>query len=202
MRRLLMRAVSLLGLAVLLGTGCAAAPEPTHEETPAASPTPDLEELRIQYGLPDCPDTDPNAEPVADGLPRTDLQCLGSDKRVNLAGLPREPMVINFWAQWCGPCREEAPYLRTVSADSDATFVGINYSDPLPDWAIEFAGLVEWFYPHVQDPDQTLQSPLKIPGLPSTLFVTADGRVAGLHPGQIHSEAELRELMERYLGRS
>lgn len=190
-----------MALVLVLVVGCVSDPEPTPEPpTPSPSEEVDLEQLRLEYGLPECPETDRDAEPVEGGLPQTELPCLGTEQSVNLAGLPREPMVINFWAQWCGPCREESPYLREVAAASDVTFIGINYDDPQPDWAIEFAGLVEWFYPHVQDIDRELQSPLRIAGLPTTLFVTADGVVAGSHPGQVHSEQELLDLMETYLG--
>lgn len=197
-----------IGLLALLA-GCVSAPVPTPPEPappppPPPSPTaePDLEQLRLDYGLPECPETDPDAEAVDGGLPHTELACLGTDQVVNLAGLPREPMVINLWAQWCGPCRAESPYLREVSASSDVAFIGINYDDPKPDWAIEFAGLVEWFYPHIQDMDRELQVPLKIAGIPSTLFVTADGVIAGVHPGEVTSEQELRDLMEQYLGQA
>lgn len=188
---------------VLLLSGCLSSPRlPTGVPVPQeTTPGPaELEELRWEFGLPDCPQTDPDAVAVAGGLPETALQCLGSPVTVNLAGLPREPMVINFWAQWCGPCREEAPFLREIAATSDVTFLGINYDDPKPDWAIEFAGLVEWFYPHIQDMDRELQSSIGVPGLPMTLFVNADGQVEGRHPGQIHSEQELLDLMQTHLG--
>lgn len=51
----------------------------------------DLAALAERYGLPDCPETDPDAPAVDGGLPRTDLACLGSGTRVNLAGLPAHP---------------------------------------------------------------------------------------------------------------
>lgn len=103
----------------------------------------DLAALAERYGLPDCPETDPDAPAVDGGLPRTDLACLGSGTRVNLAGLPRTPTIVNVWAQWCEPCREEAAFLREGLAELDGvSFVGINYNDPKPDWAVEFAGLV------------------------------------------------------------
>lgn len=195
----------LLGcLALLALTACGAqttgAPTMDASEVPAPAENIDLEQLRIEYGLPECPETAPDVEAVDGGLPQTDLDCLGSDQKVNLAGLAREPMVINFWAQWCGPCREEAPYLREVSRDSDVSFYGINYNDPQADWAIEFAGLVEWRYPHIQDMDKATQVPLRLPGLPTTIFVDADGRVAGVHAGAVDSSGQLRELMEQHLG--
>ena len=170
---------------------------------PASPPVPQqrLEELRVGYGLPDCPTTDPAAEQIDGGLPRTALLCLGSDTVVNLAGLPREPMIINLWAQWCAPCREESPYLRAALADLEGvTFLGINYDDDKPDWALEFADLAGWTYPHVMDRDKTLRVPLKIPGVPTTYFVAADGRIVGTHAGVLESTQQLKDLSARYLG--
>lgn len=169
-------------------------------ETAATAPA-DLAALREQFGLPDCPATDAAAAPVAGGLPQTALPCLGGDTTVNLAGLPRTPTIINLWAQWCGPCREEAPFLREGLAELDGvSFVGVNYNDPKPDWAVEFAGLVGWVYPHVMDQDKTLQVPLRVPGLPTTYFVDADGRITGVHAGPLESTEQLRELATTYLG--
>lgn len=190
-------------LALVL-TSCGS-PEPTPDLTaqpvPEVSTTVDLNALRQQYGLPECPDTDPAAESIQDGLPRTELACLGTDQVVNLAGLPREPMVLNFWAQWCAPCRQEAPYLREAfQLQSDVAFVGINYQDPQPDWALEFAALAEWNYPHIQDMERTLQTPLKVPGLPVTLFVSANGEVAARHVGGLESTEQLLGLIDEHLG--
>ncbi len=199
MKPLLLTAVATVAL---LTASCAPA-APTAAGSPAATPaSSDLPALREEYGLPDCPDTDLAAEPVPGGLPATDLQCLGSDTRVNLAGLPRTPTIVNLWAQWCGPCREEAPFLRHGLAElgDDVSFLGVNYNDPQPDWAIEFAGLVGWYYPHVMDQDKTLRADLRVPGIPTTYFVDAEGRIAGMHAGPLESTEQLVGLAQDYLG--
>ncbi|WP_297740932.1 TlpA disulfide reductase family protein [uncultured Tessaracoccus sp.] len=183
--------------AVLCIAGCAPSQPP-----PTASPSPssDLRALREQYGVPDCPASASDAEPVEDGLPRTALPCLGSDKVVNLAGLPRKPMVINLWAQWCAPCREEAAFLREAATKhNDIAFLGINYNDPRPDWALEFASVVHWPYPHVQDMDKQLRTELNVPGIPMTLFVDPSGRVVYTHPGVLRSTEQLEQLIEEHL---
>lgn len=192
MRRLLLAVTAL----ALVGCSTQATPLPTS----SASPTADLASLRIHYGLPDCPGTDPGAVQIDGGLPQTQLPCLGSGTPVNLAGLPKQPTVVNIWAQWCGPCREESPFLRTaLEQHPEVQFVGINYNDPKPDWALEFASLAGWNYPHIQDMDKTLRTALAVPGVPMTLFVDAEGRITYRHPGVIKSQAELAELIAEHL---
>lgn len=194
------RCLAVVAIALAMSACTAQPTPPSPEPMPEVTASADLNALREQYGLPVCPETDPSAQAVADGLPRTALPCLGTDQEVNLAGLPREPMVVNFWAQWCGPCREESPYLREAFEEVEGvSFVGINYQDPQPDWALEFAALVEWDYPHVQDVERTLQSSLRIPGLPVTLFVSADGKVVGRLVGGIESTEQLLDLIDEYL---
>lgn len=190
------RLAALVAVALCVA-GCASS-EPSPSSSPVSSS--DLRALREQYGVPDCPTSDADAQPVEGGLPRTALTCLGSDKVVNLAGLPREPMVINLWAQWCAPCREEAPFLRDVATKrDDVSFLGINYNDPKPDWALEFASVVQWPYPHVQDMDKELRAELNMPGIPMTLFVDAAGRIVYSHPGVLKSSAQLEQLIEEHL---
>jgi len=195
--------------AVLLGvSGCTASVQPPPPvQVPVPSPTPvtadRLAELKAAAGIADCPRSDPEVAPVANGLPDLTVACLGGGRPVRLAGLRGQPMVINVWAQWCGPCRQEAPYLAEVASDPDAPvrIFGIDYDDPEPDWAIEFARLSGWRFPQLADPKRKLAGPLRLGGgPPQTLFVTAEGRIAHRHLGPFDSAGELRTLATRHLG--
>lgn len=196
-----LRALTLAVCSAALLAACAPDAAPGPVASPTSSADVDLVQLREGYGLPDCPATDPDAPALDGGLPRTALACLGGEGNVNLAGLPRVPTIINVWAQWCVPCREESPFLReALAALPDVSFLGINYNDPQLDWAIEFAALAGWRYPHVVDQDKTLQASLRVPGIPTTIFVDAEGRIAGTHAGQLTSTDQLLELADQYLG--
>ena len=83
-------------------------------------------------------------------------------------------------------CREESPILRAfgVRAEGKVPLLGIDYNDPQPALAIEFAGLVGWKQPQLADPDKVLEGPLKFPGIPMTLLVDAEGRVVASLSGQ------------------
>lgn len=183
-----------LALAVLVVAGCT--PEP---------PQPDprvLAQAKKDARIEDCPTSDPAVAATPSGLPDVVLACLGGGREVRLAGLRGRPMLINIWAQWCGPCREEAPFLTEVANanDTDLMFLGIDYQDPKPDWAIEFAALSRWTFPQLQDQEKVLSGPLQITGPPVTLFVRADGTIAYRHSGPFRSAGQIRAEAKQYLG--
>lgn len=191
---------------VLASCAGSAAPTPSTESSAEAVPTPeltaDLAARKKAAGIADCPRSDPDVAALPSGLPDVVLPCLGGGREVRLAGLRGKPMMINVWAQWCGPCREEAPYLAEVAAanQSDLIIVGIDHADPRPDLAIEFAQLSAWTYPQLADPDVVLRAELRITGPPQTFFVRPDGTIAYRHAGPFSSAAEIRNLADKHLG--
>lgn len=196
------------GLLILLTTGCSAlSPSATPSATssgPATSTASksDLAAAKKAAGIADCPDSDLDARARAGGLPEITLACLGGGKQVNLAGLRGTPTVINVWAQWCGPCREEAPHLQAVAAQAGdkINFLGIDYDDPDPAAAIDYAGRAKWRYPQLQDQQKLIKPGLRILGPPQTLFVDDDGRIAYRHNGPITSDQELLDAIDDHLG--
>ena len=197
-------------LAVMLA-GCSGSPilgePPTPVESPtAALPTPvvtaDLASMKKAAGIADCPKSDPEVTAVPSGLPDVVLPCLGGGREVRLAGLRGKPMMINIWAQWCEPCRAEAPYLSEVAAGnkSELMIIGIDHADPRPDLAIECAQLSAWTSPQIADPDVVLRSELQITGPPQTFLVRPDGTIAYRHAGPFSSAQEIRDMAQKYLG--
>lgn len=148
--------------------------------------------------LVDCPAT-PSKPPVANGLPDVSLPCLGNGPGIRLADL-RGPLVVNVWAQWCGPCREEAPYLATLAKSGKVKMLGIDYDDPRPELAVKFAGAEGLAYPHLVDTDKSIQRALKVGGPPLTVFVDGNGAVAYVHRGVLTSQQQLDQLLKDKLG--
>ena len=180
-------------LAAVVAAGCAPA-----TPTPSVSPSPpevDLVAARRAAGIEDCPQ--PVGEPVADGLPDLVLECLGGDTTVRLSAL-RGPLVINLWAQWCLPCRQEAPVLRAFheAHGAEVALLGIDYNDPQPGLAIEFAQLAGWPWPQLADPEKATEAPLGLPGIPISLLVDADGRLVARHAGAFKDLPELEAWVE------
>jgi thiol-disulfide isomerase/thioredoxin len=198
-----------VALAFAIITGCTNAPAPRVEPTATApagtTPTvseADLEAAKQDAGIADCPESDPDVVARTDGLPDITLDCLGGGRVVRLAGLRGKPTVINLWAQWCRPCRQEAPHLAALSeqAGDKINFIGVDYQDPDPVAAIEFARQSGWRYPQLQDQQQVLRGELGIIGIPTTILVDADGRIQQVIPKPFSTEDQLRQAITEHLG--
>ncbi len=207
------RSLGAAALLVLMLAGCTETPKVVAGD-PVVSPsavgpaageasTPALAQQKKAAGIAACPASDASAPAAAKGLPDLVLPCLGGGRGVRLAGLRGTPLVINVWAQWCTPCRAEAPYLSAVAKDAgdQVMIMGIDYSDPQPDAAIEFAAAAGWTYPQLYDPDKRTTDGLRIASSPpQTVFVAADGTISYVHVGPFTSEAQLRTAIDDHLG--
>jgi cytochrome c biogenesis protein CcmG/thiol:disulfide interchange protein DsbE len=112
-------------------------------------------------------------------LPHFELPLLSGRGSLSSEDLEGRPAVINFWASWCGPCREETPLLeRTYRAyrDQGVQFVGVNIRDSEKD-ARAFARKFGMTYPLVVDADQVLAEELGVYVLPQTFFVDETGSI-------------------------
>lgn len=189
-----------VAFAALVLAGCSGTPEP--ELPPSTVPPSVLAQAKKEARIESCPASDPAVAALPSGLPDVTLGCLGGGREVRLAGLRGQPMLINIWAQWCGPCREEAPFITEVANTnkSDLVFMGIDYQDPRPDWAIEFAQLSEWRFAQLVDQDRAISGPLQLSGPPVTLFVRPDGTIAYRHNGPFTSADQIRAEVKQHLG--
>jgi cytochrome c biogenesis protein CcmG/thiol:disulfide interchange protein DsbE len=101
-----------------------------------------------------------------------------SGRHVDLASLRGKPALVNFWASWCGPCKDEAPELKKFSEELDgrATLVGVDWGDAA-DNAREFIAKAGWRYPILRDPSQKVGTQYGLNGLPTTFVLDADGNI-------------------------
>jgi len=105
--------------------------------------------------------------------PSFELPFLDGSGVLTVEDLRGKPVVINFWASWCIPCREEAPLLeKTWRAyrDEGVVFLGVNIKDAASD-ARRFVNEFDITYPIVRDLDQRLTRDFGVKGLPETFFV-------------------------------
>ena len=90
--------------------------------------------------------------------------------------LKGEPVVVNVWASWCGPCTREAPGLAQVSNEyaGKVQFIGVDIQDQLAP-ARAFIGRYGWKYPSVSDPNEAIRDDLGLLGQPVTVLFDASG---------------------------
>lgn len=149
-------------------------------------------------GLESCASlpTSAASEIGAERLPDLSLPCLTDGPAINISDFDGRPVVVNLWATWCGPCREEMPVLQDAHERyaGEVSFVGVNTKDS-PDGAGAFLQEVGVTYPQLVDVDGQLLDRLGIPGLPVTVVLDERGRVATRHVGPLTHET-LRELVD------
>jgi cytochrome c biogenesis protein CcmG/thiol:disulfide interchange protein DsbE len=106
-------------------------------------------------------------------------------------------VVLNFWASWCIPCREEAPTLERAWRRARAAgilFLGLNMQD-FPEDARAFMREFDNTYLNVRDQSNGVARDWGVTGIPETFFITARGRVVG-HVIGVVSAAQLRHGIE------
>ena len=146
-------------------------------------------------------------------LPEFNLPLLGGGDLTD-NDLRGQPVVLNFWASWCIPCRDEAPLLQEVAARYRAEgvrVIGVNIQDT-EDGARSFVDEFDISYEILRDADQSLAKALGVKGLPVTFFIDRQGRFLGREAGSeigtgrggtevlgAISEEQLTEQIERLL---
>lgn len=109
---------------------------------------------------------------VGKPAPEFEMPLLGGGS-LSSAQLKGKPVVFNFWASWCIPCRQEAATLEAAwrkYKDQGVMFVGVNINDSIQD-AQGFVDEFKITYPSIRDTDLKLQSQMSVRGLPETFFV-------------------------------
>lgn len=119
--------------------------------------------------------------PAASSWTDLSLPCLTEESSVELASLGPRLTIVNLWASWCGPCREEMPLLEAAARDyaggDEVQFVGVATRDA-PEASARFLEEVDATFPQLVDVDGDLLAELGIPGLPATIALDGEGRVA------------------------
>ena len=121
--------------------------------------------------------------------------------KISMEDLRGKPVIINFWASWCPPCRIEAPLLeRTWRAykNRGLIFLGINIQDRKED-ALSYIREFDITFPNAPDPTGEVTIDYGVSGLPVTFFISRKGEVVrrwvgAVEPGVLISSIE--EIMQ------
>lgn len=112
--------------------------------------------------------------------------------RISLASLKGRPVVLNFWASWCGPCRDEAPMFRELSekqaAGTGVTILGILFQETNEQSARDFIKEYALAYPNLKDPGIDTGVNYGVSGIPETVFIDKDGVVQHMDRGGLTRE--------------
>jgi cytochrome c biogenesis protein CcmG/thiol:disulfide interchange protein DsbE len=117
-------------------------------------------------------------------VPAVTLQAFDGSP-VALAALRGHPVIVNFWASWCIPCRDEAPLLEDMwrtYRSLGLIVLGVDTQD-LEAPARAFIKRYDLTYSNVRDPDGSLGRLFGTTGVPETFFISSDGRILGKFPG-------------------
>ena len=105
----------------------------------------------------------------------------------SIAALKGRPVVVNFWASWCDPCKDEAPALRRAQErleKAGGTVLGITVDDSSPD-SQAFVREFGLEFPSLRDVDGELGEDFGRTGVPETYVIDRDGRVVAISRGQV-----------------
>ena len=158
-------------------------------------PAPDVPESpqTLQFGEdPAASDEHDDDSPtqLADTLPNFSLDTLAGAPQ-SITSWPGKPLLINFWATWCGPCLHEIPMLKqlqTRRADLQVVGIAVDKRDAV----VGFAASMQFNYPILIGEsggwDAAAAFGVNVYALPFTVFTAPDGAVLGVHTGELHQE--------------
>jgi cytochrome c biogenesis protein CcmG, thiol:disulfide interchange protein DsbE len=115
--------------------------------------------------------------------PAFSLRRIDGSGTLELAALRGKPVVLNFWASWCEPCKGEAALLEQAFQQyrgRGVVFLGVDYHDVTSD-ARTFLSHHGITYPTVQDGSGAVGDRYGLTGVPETYFIDRRGRLVGFH---------------------
>lgn len=131
------------------------------------------------------------------------LPRLGDPGSIDLATLRGRVVVINFWASWCVPCREEAVALEATwqrYRDRQVVVLGVNVQDLMPE-AERFLQQTKTTYPAVRDRDNSVYRAYGLTGVPETFFLNRAGQIIRKFPGAVTAASAWSDAVEEALRR-
>jgi cytochrome c biogenesis protein CcmG, thiol:disulfide interchange protein DsbE len=143
----------------------------------------------------------PTAPEINAFAPNFEGQTLDGDL-FNLRDLRGSPVVLNFWATWCEPCRVEMPELQALSStyhENGLRVIGINVGEPaslIQPW-VDSLGLT---FEIVPDERQSVAALYYLRGMPSTIMISPEGVITHIFYGPV-TRAMLERALAPYLAR-
>jgi cytochrome c biogenesis protein CcmG/thiol:disulfide interchange protein DsbE len=139
---------------------------------------------------------DKSGQKISKEVPSFSLSNLYDKTTINQKDVIKNaPVLVNIFASWCAPCRNEHPLLEELKSQHNIKIIGLNYKDK-PENAREF--LKQHGNPYLltaNDPDGIKTLAWGIRGVPETFIIDKNGRIAYRHTGEIRKE-NLQKILE------
>lgn len=116
-------------------------------------------------------------------------------RRFSPATMQGRVWLLNVWASWCEPCREELPALRQFATRDDIALIGLNYKDQDGPARALLAGIGNPYQLSAVDADGRIGMDLGVQGVPETFVIDAQGRVRFRHQGPVTAQVWRERLM-------
>ena len=178
----IMRLLPMILLVAILASGCKA-------PAPAAPPATNNQSANVPEGV-----------NIGDRAIDFELQTLDG-KTVKLSDFRGKPVLLNFWATWCGPCRSEMPYLQQINDSYSAkglVMLAVDI-DESPDTVKKFMADLNLSLTVPMDVGKKVAKSYSITAIPSTYLIDKDGiirgKVVGAFPNKAAIENELKKIM-------
>ena len=118
---------------------------------------------------------------------------------VSLSDFQGKPILLNFWATWCGPCRQEMPLLQAIfeeQSDNGLVMLAINIGEPAP--AVNnFMRNGNYSFPVLLDTERDVAQDYNIRAIPTTFFIDEDGVIQEIKVGAFLNMIELRKSLSK-----
>src|SRR5438477_10210693 len=138
---------------------------------------------------------------VGHAAPNFSLEMLHSDfgkSALSLSNFKGKPIVLNFWASWCQPCKDELPLLENAwkqmqAQKKDIVFLGIDFQESSSD-ATSFLQQYGITYLAGLDINGSIASKYRVTSLPQTIFISRDGSITSREPQELTAQELSRNL--------
>lgn len=132
---------------------------------------------------------------VGDMAPNFEVQDLATGEQVKLTDYQGEPVILNFWATWCPPCRAEMPDMEQFFKDTDANLLSVNLieTEKSKEHVPEFIDSYGLTFDVLLDHNSATAATYKIQPIPTTFFIDREGVISFIAYGAMNYDTMVQE---------